>query len=83
MPRLGLGALVAPLLVVLFRMGMLPEAHAAMLRAQEQLAKRRDQCQPAVEGIRNPARELARRIDRDKLADAEPAGELPVQNLFP
>ena len=64
MPRLGIGALVAPLLVVLFRMGMLPEAHASLLRAQEQLAKRRDQCKPAVEGIRNPARELARRIDR-------------------
>jgi glucose/mannose-6-phosphate isomerase len=64
MPRLGLGALVAPLLVVLFCLGMLPEAHAGMLRAQEQLAKRRDQCKPAVEGQRNPARELARRIDR-------------------
>ena len=28
LPRLALGALVAPLVVVLFRMGMLPEAHA-------------------------------------------------------
>jgi len=28
-PRLALGALVAPLFVILFRMGMLPEAHAA------------------------------------------------------
>jgi glucose/mannose-6-phosphate isomerase len=28
MPRLGLGALVAPLMVVLFRLGMLPEAPA-------------------------------------------------------
>src|SRR5262249_4228052 len=37
MPRLALGALVAPLVVVLFRMGMLPEAHAGLLRAQEQL----------------------------------------------
>lgn len=64
MPRLALGALVAPLLVVLFRMGLLPEAHASLLRAQEQLAHRREQCKPAVEGDRNPARELARKIGR-------------------
>jgi len=64
MPRLALGALVAPLVVVLFRMGMLPEAHAGLLRAQEQLAHRRDQCKPSVEGERNPARELARKIGR-------------------
>jgi glucose/mannose-6-phosphate isomerase len=64
MPRAALGALVAPLFVVLFRMGMLPEAHAGLVRAQEQLARRRDQCRPAVEGERNPARELARRIGR-------------------
>jgi len=64
MPRLALGALVAPLVVVLFRMGMMPEAHAGLLRAQQQLGRRRDQCKPAVEGARNPARELARKIDR-------------------
>jgi glucose/mannose-6-phosphate isomerase len=64
MPRLALGALVAPLVVVLFRMGMLPEAHAGLLRAQEQLARRRDQCHPSVDGDRNPARELARKIGR-------------------
>jgi glucose/mannose-6-phosphate isomerase len=64
MPRLALGALVAPLVVVLFRMGMLPEAHAGLLRAQAQLARRRDQCKPSVEGDRNPARELARKIGR-------------------
>jgi glucose/mannose-6-phosphate isomerase len=64
MPRLALGALVAPLLVVLFRMGMLPEAHAGLLRAQQQLAHRREQCKPSVEGERNPARELARKIGR-------------------
>ena len=63
-PRLALGALAAPLFVILFRMGMLPEAHAAMLRAQQQLARRRDQCKPDVEVARNPARELARKIDR-------------------
>jgi glucose/mannose-6-phosphate isomerase len=64
MPRLALGALVAPLVVVLFRMGMMPEAHAGLLRAQEQLARRRDQCRPSVEGERNAARELARKIGR-------------------
>jgi glucose/mannose-6-phosphate isomerase len=64
MPRLALGALVAPIAVVLFRMGLLPEAHAGLLRAQQQLAHRRDQCKPSVEGDRNPARELARKIGR-------------------
>ena len=33
-------------------------------RAQQQLARRRDQCRPDVDGERNPARELARRIGR-------------------
>jgi glucose/mannose-6-phosphate isomerase len=64
MPRVALGALVAPLVVLLFRMGMLPEAHAGLLRAQQQLARRRDQCKPAADAARNPARELARKIDR-------------------
>jgi glucose/mannose-6-phosphate isomerase len=64
MPRAALGALVAPLVVLLFRMGMLPEAHAGLLRAQQQLARRRDQCKPAADAARNPARELARKIDR-------------------
>jgi glucose/mannose-6-phosphate isomerase len=64
MPRLALGALVAPLFVMLFRMGMLPEAHAALLRAQEQLANRRDGCRPSVDGDRNPARALARKLGR-------------------
>jgi glucose/mannose-6-phosphate isomerase len=64
MPRLALGALVAPLAVVLFRMGMMPEAHAGLLRAQQQMARRRDQCKPAADPARNPARELARKIGR-------------------
>ena len=64
MPRLALGALVAPLFVVLFRMGMLPEAHAGLLRAQQQIARRRDQCRPDADPARNPARELARKIGR-------------------
>jgi glucose/mannose-6-phosphate isomerase len=64
MPRLALGALLAPLLVVLFRMGMMPEAHAGLLRAQQQLARRRDRCRPDADVSRNPARELARKLDR-------------------
>jgi glucose/mannose-6-phosphate isomerase len=64
MPRAALGALIAPLFVTLFRLGVFPEAHALLVKAQEQLAKRRDQCEPSVEGVKNPARELARRIGR-------------------
>jgi glucose/mannose-6-phosphate isomerase len=64
MPRAAIGALVAPLFVVLFRLGLLPEAHASLVMAQEQLAHRREQCRPEVAGEKNPARELARKIGR-------------------
>lgn len=64
MPRAALGALVAPLFVTLFRMGLMPEAHALLVRAQEQLAHRRDRCRPEVTGDANPARGIARKIDR-------------------
>lgn len=64
MPRAALGALVAPIFVSLYRIGLLPEAHAWLVKAQEQLDARRDRCRPEVEGAANPARELARRIDR-------------------
>lgn len=64
MPRAALGALLAPLFVTVFRAGIFPEAHASLVKAQEQLARRRDQCRPEVEGAKNPARELARRIGR-------------------
>jgi glucose/mannose-6-phosphate isomerase len=64
LPRFALGAMVAPVFVVLFRMGLLPEAHASLVRAQQQLAARRDQCVPEVEAPKNPARELARKIGR-------------------
>ncbi|MEX2267179.1 MAG: bifunctional phosphoglucose/phosphomannose isomerase [Acidimicrobiia bacterium] len=63
-PRFALCAMVAPVLVVMFRMGMLPEAHVAMTQAQRQLARRREQCKPDVAAPANPARELARRIGR-------------------
>jgi glucose/mannose-6-phosphate isomerase len=64
MPRAAIGALVAPLLVTLFRAGLAPGAHANLVTAQAQLARRRDRCVPSMTGAANPARELARRLDR-------------------
>ncbi|MDP9334103.1 MAG: bifunctional phosphoglucose/phosphomannose isomerase [Actinomycetota bacterium] len=64
MPRAAIGALVAPLLVTLFRAGLAPGAHANLVAAQAQLARRRDRCIPDMTGAANPARELARRLDR-------------------
>jgi glucose/mannose-6-phosphate isomerase len=64
MPRAALGALIAPLFVTLFRLGIFPSAHALLVEAQGQLKRRRDQCQPDVAIPTNPARELARRIGR-------------------
>ncbi len=64
MPRAALGALIAPIFVALFRMGLLPDAHALLVGAQDQLARRRDACVPTVLGDANPARTLARRIGR-------------------
>ncbi len=64
MPRAALGALVAPLFVTLFRMGLLPSAHDLLVGAQDQLARRRDACAPGVTGDANTARLLARKIGR-------------------
>ena len=64
MPRVAICAMVAPVLVVLYRMGLLPEAHAAMVKAQQQLRDRRNQCKPEIDAPANPAREIARRIGR-------------------
>jgi glucose/mannose-6-phosphate isomerase len=64
LPRAAVGALVAPLAVSLFRMGLATGAHAQLVRAQEQLARRRDNCVPSVQGDANPARALARKIGR-------------------
>lgn len=63
-PRAALGALVAPIYVTLFRMGVLPSAHESLVSAQEQLARRRDACAPGVDAPRNVAREVARKIGR-------------------
>ena len=64
LPRAAIGTLVAPLSVALFRLRFAPGAHALLVRAQEQLARRRDACEPSVEGAANPAREIARQIGR-------------------
>jgi glucose/mannose-6-phosphate isomerase len=64
LPRAAIGALVAPLCAVLFRLGLAPGAHALLNHAQHQLARRRNACRPEVEGAANPARELARQIGR-------------------
>ena len=64
LPRAAIGALVAPVLVTLFRMGLAPGAHANLVNAQAQLARRRDRCVPSVTGAANPAREVARRLGR-------------------
>jgi glucose/mannose-6-phosphate isomerase len=64
LPRAAIGALVAPLCAVLFRLGLAPGAHALLVHAQAQLAQRRAACRPEVEGVANPARELARQIGR-------------------
>jgi glucose/mannose-6-phosphate isomerase len=64
LPRAAIGALVAPLLVALYRTGLAPGAHANLMYAQQQLANRRAKCRPEVEGAANAARELARKLDR-------------------
>ena len=64
LPRAAVGALVAPVAAVLYKLGLAPGAHALLMRAQEQLARRRDACRPEVTGAANPARELARQIGR-------------------
>jgi glucose/mannose-6-phosphate isomerase len=64
MPRAAIGALVAPVLVTLFRTGLAPGAHANLVVAQTQLARRRDRCVSTVTGAANPARELGRHLGR-------------------
>jgi glucose/mannose-6-phosphate isomerase len=64
MPRAALGAMVAPLIVCLARIGMLPDAEEWLAEAAVALAARRDECRPTVAGDANPARHAARRIGR-------------------
>lgn len=62
LPRAALGALLAPLVVALERIGLLDDAGKWLEQARRQLAARREKCRPAVTGAANPAREVARRI---------------------
>jgi glucose/mannose-6-phosphate isomerase len=62
LPRAAVGALLAPLLVALERIGLLPEAEVWIEGAGRQLAVRREKCRPEVDAPANPAREVARRI---------------------
>jgi glucose/mannose-6-phosphate isomerase len=64
MPRAAIGALVAPIVVTLFRAGLAPGGHANLVMTQAQLAHRRDRCAPAVTGAANAAREIARQLGR-------------------
>jgi glucose/mannose-6-phosphate isomerase len=64
LPRAALGALIAPLFATLEGIGMLPDASQWLADAATQLVSRRDRCAPAVAGTANPAREIARKIDR-------------------
>jgi glucose/mannose-6-phosphate isomerase len=64
LPRAALGALIAPLFVTLQGLGMLPDATQWLADASAQLTVRRNACVPAVAGRANPAREVARRIER-------------------
>jgi glucose/mannose-6-phosphate isomerase len=61
-PRAALGALVAPLFVVLGRLGLMRDADGWLRAAHRQLVARLEKCRPEVDGVANPARELARRV---------------------
>jgi glucose/mannose-6-phosphate isomerase len=61
-PRAALGALVAPLFVVLGRLGLVRDADGCLTAAHRQLVARREKCRPEVDGVANPAREVARRV---------------------
>ncbi len=62
LPRLALGATVAPLFVLGHRLGLLPDAPGWLDAAAAQLGARRERCRPEVEGQANPAREVARNV---------------------
>jgi glucose/mannose-6-phosphate isomerase len=64
LPRAALGTLIAPLFATLEGIGLLPDVERWIADASTQLASRRDRCVPDIVGPANPAREIARRIDR-------------------
>lgn len=63
MPRAALGALVAPIVVTLGRLGMVAHGDLDLGEAVEVLARRRETCRPDVPAPANPAREMARLVD--------------------
>lgn len=63
MPRAALGALVAPIVVTLGRLGMVAHGDLDLDEAVEVLARRRETCRPDVPAPANPAREMARLVD--------------------
>jgi glucose/mannose-6-phosphate isomerase len=62
--RTAIGALLAPVLVLLEHVDLVPGARAWLEESAVVLGARRDVCRPDVPAPRNPARELARRIGR-------------------
>lgn len=64
MPRAAIGALVAPILITLERVGLLEGAGGWIDASVAQLIRRREQCHPEILDTRNMARELARKIGR-------------------
>jgi glucose/mannose-6-phosphate isomerase len=64
LPRAALGALVAPLYVACHRLGLAADMDVELVRARDQLARRRDACGRDADGPKNVAREVARRIGR-------------------
>jgi glucose/mannose-6-phosphate isomerase len=63
-PRFALGAALAPVLALLGHLDLLPDVATDLAAATAQLARRRDECAADVPAPTNPARDLARRIDR-------------------
>ena len=58
-PRAAIAALSVPGLVLVDRLGLVPEDAVSVERAATQAARRRDACVPEVPSERNPAKQLA------------------------
>ena len=63
-PRFALGPMLVPAVALLDALGLLPGGGDALRSAEAQLRIRRDACLPEVAAPANPAREIARRLDR-------------------
>lgn len=64
MPRVALCTLVAPLIAGLGKFGLIANANMQSDAVLTQLETRRAQCELGVDPLKNPARELARKIER-------------------